>query len=467
MHYLLSLIVIAYNSSEYIEDCLNSVFSQTYKDFETVIINNASTDDTDEKIQALICDKPNVRYIKNPENAGGATAGNLGIKEANGDYVFLMDSDDILPKGALEALGKAAENTKGDIVIGRAKCIYGDEIGYMKFNADDLTWAKPGEYSSLKENPDLAIAPFYWGRIIRRQMLVDNGIFMKDGRLNADRYFTLNALKHSKKTVVIDELCYLWRRFLENGDRVSVSRGNTEEDAFRDRMLSIHEADSLFEGFSNRKMRKFVKLQAINRLLIYAKDAVNNIDFRVLYVKSMKEYLSDVSMSEIYKSPYFSARRKTMCLLLKNGRTADFCNIADPENKLQNEKNGNSLDIIVDINDVPKDAKRQNRMHIAAFSVSSAENHGGAIKIDAVSKVWQGCDGRVLNLRLIKENGEEICTLGFADNKKGSEYSLKTEIKLENIKEKGNCNIVAEYLVNGIFNTSVFKKDNEVFIVNA
>ncbi len=64
MHYLLSLIVIAYNSSEYIEDCLNSVFSQTYKDFETVIINNASTDDTDEKIQAQICDKPNVRYIK-------------------------------------------------------------------------------------------------------------------------------------------------------------------------------------------------------------------------------------------------------------------------------------------------------------------------------------------------------------------------------------------------------------------
>ena len=106
-------------------------------------------------------------------------------------------------------------------------------------------------------------------------------------------------------------------------------------------------------------------------------------------------------------------------------------------------------------------------MHIAAFNVSSAENYGGAIKIDAVSKVWQGCDGRVLNLRLIKENGEEICNLGFVDNKKGSEYSLKTEIKPENIKEKGNCNIVAEYLVNGIFNTSVFKKDNEVFIVNA
>ncbi len=106
-----------------------------------------------------------------------------------------MDSDDILPKGALEALGKAAENTKGDIVIGRAKCIYGDEIGYMKFNADDLTWAKPGEYSSLKENPDLAIAPFYWGRIIRRQMLIDNGIFMKDGRLNADRYFYIKRTK--------------------------------------------------------------------------------------------------------------------------------------------------------------------------------------------------------------------------------------------------------------------------------
>ncbi len=144
----------------------------------------------------------------------------------------------------------------------------------------------------------------------------------------------------------------------------------------------------------------------------------------------MKEYLSDVSMSEIYKSPYFSARRKNdVSAFEKNGRTADFCNIADPEKQAAKRKNGNSLDIIVDINDVPKDAKRQNRMHIAAFSVSSAENNGGAIKIDAVSKVWQGCDGRVLNLRLIKENGEEICTLGFADNKKGSEYSLKTEIK--------------------------------------
>ena len=88
---LVSVVVTAYNSAQYICDTLNSVYAQTYKNFEVIVADDGSTDQT----RHLVTERfPKVRYVYKP-NGGQPTARNLGINNANGALIAFVDSDDL------------------------------------------------------------------------------------------------------------------------------------------------------------------------------------------------------------------------------------------------------------------------------------------------------------------------------------------------------------------------------------
>lgn len=89
---LFSVIIPAYNVGNYIESCLRSVFEQSCSDFEVIVINDGSTDDTEENIRKLQDFK--LRLITQ-KNSGVSVARNRGIQEANGKYIAFMDGDDM------------------------------------------------------------------------------------------------------------------------------------------------------------------------------------------------------------------------------------------------------------------------------------------------------------------------------------------------------------------------------------
>ena len=88
---LVSIIIPTYNSASFITEAIDSCLMQTYTKFEIIVINDGSTDNTDEVVLKYI-DK--ITYIKQ-ENAGAARARNLGIAEAKGDYIAFLDADDL------------------------------------------------------------------------------------------------------------------------------------------------------------------------------------------------------------------------------------------------------------------------------------------------------------------------------------------------------------------------------------
>ena len=84
---LVSIITPSYNSSKFIEDCINSVTSQTYKEWEMIIVDDCSTDDSRKVITKYAKKDNRIKVILLKENVGAATARNIAIKESEGKYI--------------------------------------------------------------------------------------------------------------------------------------------------------------------------------------------------------------------------------------------------------------------------------------------------------------------------------------------------------------------------------------------
>ena len=96
----ISVIMSAYNSEETIKETINSILNQTYKDFELIIVNDKSTDNTESIIKSFKDER--IKLINNKKNLGLPASLNKAIKVAKGKYVARMDADDVMLHGRLE-----------------------------------------------------------------------------------------------------------------------------------------------------------------------------------------------------------------------------------------------------------------------------------------------------------------------------------------------------------------------------
>ncbi len=101
MNDLVSIITPSYNTARYIEDSIRSVLEQTYTNWELIIVDDCSTDNTDEIVEKYLSDT-RIRYLKNPKNSGAAISRNYALREAKGKWVTFLDSDDVWVAEKLE-----------------------------------------------------------------------------------------------------------------------------------------------------------------------------------------------------------------------------------------------------------------------------------------------------------------------------------------------------------------------------
>ena len=169
---LVSVIVPSYNSATYIEETLDSVFAQTYRDYEVIVVNDGSPDTPQlERVLARYQDR--IAYVKQ-ENQGPAGARNTGIRHARGEFLAFLDSDDIwLPEFLEGQLNFFRENPSFDLVCG--DCVFFGETAF-----EGKSWQSLG----LIESPVTweKILPTHGGGfpsfiLLRRQMVSKVGFF--------------------------------------------------------------------------------------------------------------------------------------------------------------------------------------------------------------------------------------------------------------------------------------------------
>ena len=139
----ISIIVPVYNVDKYLEESLNSIFNQTFNDYEVICINDGSTDSSLSILEAYSNKNPRIQVITQ-ENCGCGCARNKGLKEASGEYLYFFDPDDLIEENTLERLYENAVNNNSDMVLFKYGLMYDDKFD----NANS-------KYDFEYENPEI------------------------------------------------------------------------------------------------------------------------------------------------------------------------------------------------------------------------------------------------------------------------------------------------------------------------
>ena len=111
----ISVVIPTYNRAHLIKKAINSVFEQTYQDFEIVIIDDGSKDNTEEIVKSI--NDGRIRYIKHEKNKGEAGARNTGIENSKGEYIAFLDTDVTWSKDKLEKQLNILESSPADVGV--------------------------------------------------------------------------------------------------------------------------------------------------------------------------------------------------------------------------------------------------------------------------------------------------------------------------------------------------------------
>lgn len=263
-----SIIIPNYNNSKYIEDCLNSATKQDYPEKEIIVVDDGSTDDSVEKVEKYIKNNKNddVRLIQQ-SNLNAAIARNNGMKNAAGDYVLFLDSDDLLEEGVLKRMVEYYEKDKTDLVVGGYKEI--DEKGHVYGNKR-LT----NDQAVLEADKDfirlMSIKPAPSNKLYDFNLIRENNLTWDNVRIGQDLNFYLKYLSLCKKVSLIDLNIYKYR--------------NTPNSMSRSFDFRIFDIVNVFEGVKkyyaqHKKERLFAHYIPMCALKHYS----NQMDKQVYY----------------------------------------------------------------------------------------------------------------------------------------------------------------------------------------
>lgn len=187
----ISIIIPIYNSDKYLATCINSVLKQTFSDFELLLINDGSTDGSEE-----ICteyEKKDSRIkVYHKDNGGVSSARNLGLKKARGKWVCFMDSDDSAQKNYLFDLLVAVESEQTDLVIQGFKSIDREKEREIAFGN---SFIKADEYKILFEEKEIFKYGYPFSKLFKKEIITRSDIlFPEDYSFAEDLSFFLNYL---------------------------------------------------------------------------------------------------------------------------------------------------------------------------------------------------------------------------------------------------------------------------------
>ena len=196
----ISIIVPIYNAEKYLNKCIDSLVNQTKKELEFILVNDGSTDSSEDIIKSYK-DK-RIKYFKNKNQGIGKTR-NFGIDKATGKYLMFLDSDDYLDINACEKLYNKAIKEKSDLVVFD---FYRVEETLKEVTINNF------KSSSLKENPnlllDINLGPC--NKLIKRELIDKNNTRFNEELKYEDTPFVTEIIKNANKISKLNEYLHYY-----------------------------------------------------------------------------------------------------------------------------------------------------------------------------------------------------------------------------------------------------------------
>ena len=200
---MISVIVPVYNVEEYLEECLDSIKNQTFKDFEVILVNDGSIDNSQE-ICELYCDQDSRFCLINQENKGQSIARNIGVAESKGKFIVFIDSDDIVRVDLLDQLMNYMSD-EIDIV----ECDKTEDIQYLNEKGKDIQVKEFDSNEALYKCFNHAVSWSPVAKLYRRE-IVEKIPFLEN-LIYEDFYTGIVSLKYINKMRKIDYIGYYYR----------------------------------------------------------------------------------------------------------------------------------------------------------------------------------------------------------------------------------------------------------------
>lgn len=216
----ISIIIPVYNVEKYLEQCLKSVINQTFKDIEIICINDGSTDNSLEILEAFQKQDERIKII-NKQNEGQGIARNEGLKIAKGEYISFIDPDDWVEQGMYEFLYNKFLETNAQIIrfnyrsFDEEKQISDkphnfrkEQARHFKFNIQDNSIYNWKNVENLNfEKVELQV----WNRIFSNKFIKENNLHFAPFKHSEDNIFTISALFLADKILYVEKVFYNYR----------------------------------------------------------------------------------------------------------------------------------------------------------------------------------------------------------------------------------------------------------------
>ena len=285
----ISVIIPLYNTEKYIGECFDSLLAQTFQNFEVVVVDDRSTDNSVAVVKSYaekFGGRLTLSGLKKKSNGGGSVPRNRGLELSRGEYVFFLDSDDAVTPTAFEELYKIAKDFNADVVHCEKFYQVPDKIWHDEEKRSQL---KPDNYFTndrlnvtrpvlLSKDIAKRIQLFaskkllwnFWLQLIRRNFLIENEIRLPDAAAQ-DMFFTMCELCCAKNYVIVPNVINFYRVREESVTTENISDEMRMHKRINTIKLSIRQLDNFLnkiDGFSDRPDLKYILFDTLTEQML-------------------------------------------------------------------------------------------------------------------------------------------------------------------------------------------------------
>lgn len=217
---MISIVIPLFNVERYIESCLRSFENQKYKDFEIIIVNDGSQDNSVAIVENIIKKSKIKIKLLHQKNSGVSAARNTGIINAQGEFICFVDADDMVTPEYLSKMFYEINRNNHDIVI----CDYeyvNEDCACNFINSANNHFQKISSSEALEKYLYRDISPGIWSIMIRTSLIKENKLFFSEGfRYSEDIEFIFKIMSYSRSIGITNDRLYLYR--IRNGSAMSL-----------------------------------------------------------------------------------------------------------------------------------------------------------------------------------------------------------------------------------------------------
>ena len=264
----LSIIIPTYNCEEkYLIECLDSITHQTVRPYEVLVVNDGSTNNTEEILNKYKKEYSFFDYIT-IENGGQGRARNLGLKMVKGDYIMFIDSDDFIRPNTIEKCDEIVEKEDPDILMFDFNCYFDAYGRYTYPNKDNiLRYGFLDDEYSIKMTCLSVRTMFPVNRVYKSSFILENGIQFGEGYIYEDVEFWTHAAMKCQRLSMIYSPLYVIRI-----NEKSTTNSNFETDKHaKDYIKAVRSAKVFVEPYEIEIKKKFSKYVAHKFIRYYEK----------------------------------------------------------------------------------------------------------------------------------------------------------------------------------------------------